>query len=246
MAPRLFVKSTDGGKSWTSRSMTPLVNGLVDVSFLNEREGFAVGALGDGTTQAAEDAAQTVILATTDGGETWQVRYTSPTIGQRAWKIQFASDQIGYVTTEGTHAEGVVLKTTDGGATWVPMLVSSGQPLEAVAFVDPEPWVGGEPRHDLLHGGRRRHVEDPLFWNAPQPDACGERFARLWLWGPRVPVETQLGGIGLCVRVDASADLEAPRSACARRNGCGGVLWGVRRLRRTGVALSTHGVRRSC
>jgi photosystem II stability/assembly factor-like uncharacterized protein len=185
--PPLFVKSTDGGKSWTSRSMTAFVNGLVDVSFVNEHSGFAVGALADGTSQSAEDAAQAVILATSDGGETWQVRYTSGVTGNRCWKIQFASDQVGYVTTEGSHAQGVVLKTTDGGVSWTPMLVSQGQPLEAVAFVDPEHgWVaspdtiysttdGGATWKTLFFGtllNRMRVVNDSLVFG------CGDRVYR--------------------------------------------------------------------
>jgi photosystem II stability/assembly factor-like uncharacterized protein len=185
--PALFVKSTDGGQSWTSRSLSPLVHGLVDVSFLSEREGFAIGALSDGVTQEAEDAAQAVILATTDGGDTWQVRYTTPLSGQRAWKIQFVNDQIGYVTTEGTKAQGVVLKTTDGGATWVPMVVSPGQPLEAVAFVDTDHgWVaspdtiysttdGGSTWKPLFFGtnlNRMRVVNDSLVFG------CGDRVYR--------------------------------------------------------------------
>jgi photosystem II stability/assembly factor-like uncharacterized protein len=185
--PPLFVKSTDGGKTWTSRSLSPLVNGLVDVSFLNEREGFAVGALGDGATQATQDAAQTVILATTDGGESWQVRYTSPTSGQRAWKIQFANELVGYVTTEGSHPQGVVLKTTDGGTSWVPLLVSPDQSFEAVGFVDPDHgWVaspdtiystadGGATWKPLFFGtnvNRMRVLNDSLVF------ACGDRVYR--------------------------------------------------------------------
>jgi len=103
-----------------------VLSGLVDVSFFNEHDGFAVGSLGDGTTAAEQNAARTVILATSDGGATWRVRYMSAAPGQRAWRIQFANDRIGYVTTEGPRAEGVVLETTDGGATWRPLAVSTG------------------------------------------------------------------------------------------------------------------------
>src|SRR5260221_804453 len=106
--PPGFVKSVDGGRSWTSRSMEPLVHGLVDVFFFNEREGFAVGAQGDGTSDTDQRTARAVVLATVDGGDTWEVRYVSAGTGQRSWKIQFVTDRIGFVTTEGPAAEGVV------------------------------------------------------------------------------------------------------------------------------------------
>jgi len=185
--PPVFVKSADGGKTWTSRSLSPLTGGLVDVSFFNEHDGFAVGGLGDGPTDAEQRASRTVILATTDGGETWQTRYTSTSVGQRAWKIHFASDRVGYVTTEGASPEGVVVKTTDGGATWRPVPVSAARSFEGVAFVDPDRgWVasgdtlfsttdGGASWKPLLFGSsinRMRVVDDSLVY------ACGDRVYR--------------------------------------------------------------------
>jgi photosystem II stability/assembly factor-like uncharacterized protein len=144
--PPVFVKTTDGGRTWLSRSLEGLATGLVDVTFRNEDEGFAVGGLGVGYTEAEMRASRTVILATTDGGVTWQTRYTSAGLGQWAWKIQFVTERIGYVTTEGPAAEGVVLKTVDGGATWSRLMVAAGMELQAVGFVDPaRGWVGAFP-----------------------------------------------------------------------------------------------------
>ncbi len=144
--PPVFVKTTDGGRTWTSRSLAPLVTGVVDLFFLDERNGFAVGGLGVGTSEAEERASRTVILATTDGGESWQTRYLSTGLGQWAWKIQFITDRIGYVTTEGPTPDGVILKTTDGGVTWRAMAVDPGVAFEGLAFVTPERgWVGSFP-----------------------------------------------------------------------------------------------------
>lgn len=144
--PPVFVKSTDGGRTWVSRSLEGLATGLVDVTFRNEDEGFAVGGLGVGYTETEMRASRTVILATTDGGATWQTRYQSAAAGQWAWKIQFVTDRIGYVTTEGPTAEGVVLKTVDGGQTWQRLMVSAGTELQAVGFVNPDRgWVGAFP-----------------------------------------------------------------------------------------------------
>lgn len=146
-----------------------------------------MGALGDGPTEQEQRAARTTILATADGGETWQTRYLSAGVGQRAWKIDFASDRVGYVTTEGFSPEGAVLKTTDGGATWRAVVVSAGDAFEGVAFLDPDRgWVAsGETLFSTTDGGatwkrlafgrainRMRVVNDSLAY------ACGDRVYR--------------------------------------------------------------------
>lgn len=185
--PPVFVKSTDGGRTWTSHDLSELTGGLVDVYFFNEEDGFIVGGLGDGLTDAEQHASRTVILATSDGGDTWQTRYTSTAAGQRAWKIQFVNDRVGYVTTEGASPEGVVVKTTDGGATWRALPVSAGRSFEGVGFVDPDRgWVasedslfsttdGGASWTPLFFGteiNRMRVVNDSLVY------ACGDRVYR--------------------------------------------------------------------
>ena len=185
--PPVFVKSTDGGASWTSRSLAPLTSGLVDVFFFNELDGFAVGGLGDGPSETEQRNSRTAILATADGGATWQTRYTSTAIGQRGWKIQFAGDRVGYVTTEGSAAEGVVVKTTDGGSTWRAVPVSARRSFEGVGFVEPDRgWVasgdslfstadGGATWRPLAFGvfiNRVRVVNDSLAY------ACGDRVYR--------------------------------------------------------------------
>jgi photosystem II stability/assembly factor-like uncharacterized protein len=135
-------KSTDRGRTWTSRSLAPLASGLVDVFFFNEQDGFAVGGLGLGTSEA-ERASRTVVLRASDGGATWQTRYLSDSAGEWAWKIHFTDDQVGYVTTEGPAGRGIVLKTVDGGATWTPLVVSPGAAFQGVAFVDRDRgWAG--------------------------------------------------------------------------------------------------------
>ena len=114
-----------------------------DLHFFDERHGLVVGSLDDGASDALAASARSVILETTDGGETWVTRYTSTERGQRCWKIAFPSPQVGYVTTEGRTAEGVVLKTTDGGQSWTKLHVQSGLSFEGVGFVtNDHGWIG--------------------------------------------------------------------------------------------------------
>jgi|CXWL01.1.fsa_nt_gi photosystem II stability/assembly factor-like uncharacterized protein len=144
--PAVFVKSTDGGRTFTSTSLSPLLTGAIDVSFFDSQRGFVVGGQGVGSSIEEQRSSRTVILATTDGGQTWQTRYSSAAIGQWAWKIQFVDSEVGYVTTEGPNPEGVILKTTDGGLTWRPLLVRSGVSFEGVGFVSRDlGWAGSFP-----------------------------------------------------------------------------------------------------
>jgi photosystem II stability/assembly factor-like uncharacterized protein len=141
--PAVFVKTTDGGRTWVSRDLGALTAGLVDVAFLDERRGFAVGGFGDGPADAQQRASRVVVLATEDGGETWQTRYLGSRAGERGWKIQFADALTGYVSIEGASPEGVVLRTADGGRTWERRLVAAGLSFEGVGFVSPRRgWLG--------------------------------------------------------------------------------------------------------
>jgi len=158
--PPVFVKTTDGGRTWSARSLAPLATGLVDVFFFNERDGFAVGGLGVGYSEAEQRSSRTVVLGTHDGGATWDTRYVSTAQGQWAWKIHFVTDRVGFVTTEGPTPEGVVLKTLDGGSTWRPLPVAPGVSFEGVAFVDPDRgWVGSfDGLYATSDGGANWHA----------------------------------------------------------------------------------------
>jgi len=141
--PAVFVKTVDGGRTWTSRSLDALTGGAVDVAFLDGSTGFAVGGFGDGASDAQQRASRVVVLGTTDGGESWSVRHLGDQPGERGWKVQFVDAATGHVSIEGPGAVGSILRTTDGGATWQRRLVASGVSFEGIGFVTPERgWAG--------------------------------------------------------------------------------------------------------
>jgi photosystem II stability/assembly factor-like uncharacterized protein len=141
--PAVFVKTVDGGRTWTSRNLDALTGGLVDVTFLDDDIGFAVGGFGDGSSDTQQRASRVVVLATSDGGESWSVRYLGDRAGERGWKIQFVDASTGHVSIEGPGAVGSVLRTTDGGRTWERRLVAPGVSFEGIGFVTPERgWAG--------------------------------------------------------------------------------------------------------
>lgn len=147
-APRI-IHTTDGGATWTSRDMSDLASALIDVVFLDADRGFITG-------QATEaDGEGAAILATEDGGETWEVRFTSPLSGEQGWKIDFPTPEIGYVSGQNFDNEPKVFKTTDAGLTWTALNIPfRGVFLSGVSFVDAQNgWVGGDPSFVTTDGG---------------------------------------------------------------------------------------------
>ncbi|MEP0548117.1 MAG: FlgD immunoglobulin-like domain containing protein [Rhodothermales bacterium] len=130
--PAHFVKTTDGGQTWTSRSMSEYVGSLVDVYFWDEERGIAVGG-----TDGAGANSRAVVLLTEDGGDTWSVRYTSPIreSGEWSWKITFPTPTTGYVSIEGNGDPAKVLKTTDAGVTWSVRTIPGSNDLQGLGFI---------------------------------------------------------------------------------------------------------------
>lgn len=128
--PAHFVKTTDGGQTWTSRAMSEYVGSLVDVFFWDEQRGLAVGA-----TAGVSHSTHAVVLLTEDGGETWSVRHSS--IGRRewSWKITVPTPTTGYVSVEGAVFPAKVLKTTDAGLTWTELTIPGSTDLQGLGFV---------------------------------------------------------------------------------------------------------------
>ncbi len=91
--PVYFLKSTDKGESWHSKSMSDYAMDLMDIYFTSPDSGFAVGGNGP-----LNESSHGVILHTVDGGETWQNIFTSSQLGEWCWKINFPSKMTGYVS----------------------------------------------------------------------------------------------------------------------------------------------------
>jgi photosystem II stability/assembly factor-like uncharacterized protein len=112
----LLLTTSDGGKTWASRTLLPGQN-LYAVFFLDPKRGFAAGAQG-------------TILRTTDGGETWEKVKTSVT--EPLGVLHFVDAQNGWAAG----AAGIVLRTTDGGSTWVRQPTGTTERLRSMAFRD--------------------------------------------------------------------------------------------------------------
>ena len=112
-APATILATTDGGASWTvqysKKRPGHYQSNLVSVAVVDAKHVWAVGA-------------GSLILATSNGGLTWQ-RQTS---GTAAWfgSVVFCDAQHGWAVGEtddgnGNFISSTMLGTTNGGATWI-------------------------------------------------------------------------------------------------------------------------------
>jgi photosystem II stability/assembly factor-like uncharacterized protein len=124
--PRVFavgerghiLRSDDEGKTWAQSQVAASAN-LTAVHFADGRHGWAVGHV-------------ETILATSDGGETWQLMHFEPASPQPLLDVCFADAARGVAVG----AYGVIYTTTDGGTVWsqVPF---EPEPLPGAAKVEP-------------------------------------------------------------------------------------------------------------
>ena len=152
--PAFFVKTTDRGHTWFSKDLNELAAGLIDVYFFNPDTGLAVGL-----TNANHTFSSGVVLATTDGGDTWERRHITNRNGEWCWKLSFPSRKVGYASLQRNQLAPIyILKTTDGGLTWQNKFFFSGQYfVQGIGFVTEDiGWIGGNstyPVYQTTDGG---------------------------------------------------------------------------------------------
>jgi photosystem II stability/assembly factor-like uncharacterized protein len=113
----LFLKSTDGGDSWTITQA-----GAYDSTFGNSRRDLYTGWFFDANTGLVGGASQlpisgqrTVVNKTTNGGLTWTTKYVNLAAGGTVYDFHFINSNTGYLCG-GNNAR--LYKTTDKGETW--------------------------------------------------------------------------------------------------------------------------------
>ncbi len=97
----IVLLSDDQGMSFRQARSVPLSVPLTDVSFSNAKQGWAVGHWG-------------AILASDDGGDTWQVQRLSTEEDRPLFAVHFFNARQGVAVG----LWSLVLITDDGGATW--------------------------------------------------------------------------------------------------------------------------------
>jgi len=116
---------------------------LNDIYFVDTLHGWAVG-----------DSA--IIIATTDGGETWQ-RQSSPVDTVTLKEVYFVNDSVGYTVGR----SGTILSTKDGGTIWVENESSVDYSLWDISFVNEDTgWVAGGDFFQTREWGGILHTKD--------------------------------------------------------------------------------------
>lgn len=109
--------SGDGGETWRTRAL-PFDCRLTSVCFLTNRRGWIAGI-----RSGADGSGRGVLLATEDGGESWQVPGAAELPLPGILQLQFfGSDEAIAVTLPAAEHQGATLfRTVDGGVVWEPL-----------------------------------------------------------------------------------------------------------------------------
>ncbi len=146
-----FIKSTDGGNSWITKDMSQIASGLVDCYFTSRDSGFVVGSIGPFFQQF-----KSVVLFTSDGGETWVNRYTGDRIPEQPQKISFPDRDNGFVSIERYgNNDRFFLKTTNRGETWTALPFPQENAVGCGFVNSSTGWIGGNfnPTYGTTDGG---------------------------------------------------------------------------------------------
>ncbi|CAG2153973.1 WD40/YVTN/BNR-like repeat-containing protein [Cupriavidus numazuensis] len=117
----IVLLSDDEGKTYRQARSVPVSATLSAVTFTDDKHGWVVGQWG-------------VILATRDGGETWEKQRMDTTADQPLFSVLFTNDREGIAVG----LWSLMLQTHDGGKTWTKTTL-------------PKPPDGGKADRNLYH-----------------------------------------------------------------------------------------------
>jgi len=165
----LVLRTTDGGRSWKTKSRASWDAYMVSsLAFLDTRRGWAVGSEGrDGS----------VVVRTRDGGRTWQWQQ-----GDTA-EYLLGVDALDSQSVWTVGSNDTLLHTGDGGRHWLGARRRSNTDLWSVAFADERHgWVAGGDA--ATAEGVIRHTEDGgKSWTA-QARVPGAVIAKVYARDP--------------------------------------------------------------
>ena len=115
-----IVLSDDDGKTWRQAKKVPSTVTLTSVAFVDEKTGWAVGH-------------DTLILQTTDGGETWVKQFGGGESDNALLSVFFKSPTHGWAIG----AFNYTVETTDAGKTWVERKTLMPPPPEGTVVKKP-------------------------------------------------------------------------------------------------------------
>lgn len=138
--PPYFLRTTDAGANWVSRPLdTSLVRSLVACHFSTADSGIVVGGY---SRNSNFQLSNSVVLFTSNGGQSFTQVFKSTRTGEWGWKISFINSNTGFVSVE-ANSRAVVLKTTNKGLNWTERVFTDTDDLEGIGFINENTgWVG--------------------------------------------------------------------------------------------------------
>ena len=140
-----IVKTTDGGRTWLPQTSN-INTDIIDVFILNDRYGWALSRV------LFVDTASwygTIVLKTTNGGETW-LNEQFPVRGIYLNSVLFLDSLHGWAGG----LSGALLETSNGGTSWHPAVVdssfSTNLPISRIRFYSPSHGFAVGGARDLL------------------------------------------------------------------------------------------------
>jgi photosystem II stability/assembly factor-like uncharacterized protein len=127
----IILNSTNGGESW-GRQICPINEILCAVDFVDTSYGWI--------------CSMNSILRTTNGGKSWEIKYSQDLGEGRFRDIQFLNKNTGFVVGgRGSFGStGVLIKTEDGGETWQESSIDSLTTLTHISIVNEQNiWICG-------------------------------------------------------------------------------------------------------
>jgi photosystem II stability/assembly factor-like uncharacterized protein len=132
-----IVATTDGGRHWRTQFRTDSSKmSLGRVTFADARHGWVAGTLSKPSGSGGDAG---VILATDDGGATWEVQYEARL---PLYPVTCADAMHAWAAGH----DGLIIATSDGGKSWREQPSGTSQPLRAISFSD--------SRHGWILAGR--------------------------------------------------------------------------------------------
>jgi photosystem II stability/assembly factor-like uncharacterized protein len=196
--PAYFIKSVDGGTTWSMTNLTAagVMGGIMDIYFKDQSNGFIVGMSPETFADNCASVYHGRIARTTNGGLTWNAVATTTVQCCYFWKMSWPTPEIGYVSLQKnpTSSDSIVFyKTTDGGTTWA----SNGIPVatigipsfywQGIGFINAnEGWAGGDSNATFLNSFLHT-VDGGATWS-PAGYNNSQRINRIRFVSPNVAV----------------------------------------------------------
>lgn len=141
------LRTSDGGRSWTSVAHLPQPLVALSMQFVDVRHGWISGLGPPICGGFKSPPCHTILLRTVDGGQRW-THLTTPSIFGAPGDVRFVDSLHGWLIHAQSPCKSFCLRslyaTSNGGLTWHPVRNAPRMPVMGLSSVDARHvWIGG-------------------------------------------------------------------------------------------------------